>query len=424
MELGERLRRLRLDRQMTQKDLAEPDYTAAYVSTIEAGRRTPSAGALSHFASRLRVTVDYLATGRSPDLVPRIEATYCEGKRALARGDVAEARTLFTKAAKLARRNELPDVAAKIKTGLGLCAEAEGDLDEAIRLYMEVEAALEGDLLGSIDALVSRARCLHTRGEIRLGLYVLEQRLHELKKAGLYDPSALMRLNSSLVAGYFDLHLRDLAYAAAEEALGLSTKVEDPERLANMHINVARVLLEQGRGEDAQHHFTKAHELFSMLDYRVDVGRTHLARGFFLRERGDLDAARKELVTARSVFQTANNTLNEARVLNELARIERAEGNPEAAEAYLRTALELDPELDPAVAGITHRELGLLRGTSDPESALAELRFSIDLFERADDVRELVASYREMGDLMRQLDQLSDACDAYRAAARAYETAA
>jgi tetratricopeptide (TPR) repeat protein len=409
---------------MTQKELAEPGYTAAYVSTIEAGRRTPSAEALAHFASKLRVTVDYLATGRSPDLVPRIEDTHCEGRRALARGNVAEARGLFTKAARLAKRNELPALAAKAKTGLGLCAEADGDLDEAVRLYLEVEAELADDPLGSIDALVNRARCLHTRGEIRLGLYLLEQRLHELRAAGLDDPSALMRLNSSLVAGYFDLHLRDLAYAAAEEALALSTRVEDPERLANMHINVARVLLEQGRGTDAQHHFTKAQELFSMLDYRVDVGRTHLARGFFFRERGELEAARRELIEARSVFRSANSTLNEARVLNELARVERAEGKVEAAEALLNTALDLDPELDPAIAGIAHRELGLLHRAKDPARALEELRRSVELFERAGDVRELVASYREIGDLMRHLDQLPDACDAYRAAARAYETAA
>jgi tetratricopeptide (TPR) repeat protein len=409
---------------MTQKELAEPGYTAAYVSTIEAGRRTPSAEALAHFASKLRVTADYLATGRSPDLVPRIEETYCEGRRALARGAVDEARSVFTKTAKLAARNELPVLAAKAKTGLGLCAEADADLDEAIRLYLEVEQELTGDLLASIDALVNRARCLHTRGDIRLGLYLLERRLNELTVAGLNDPSALMRLNSSLVAGYFDLHLRELAYAAAEEALALSTRVDDPERLANMHINVARVLLEQGRADDAQRHFTKAQELFSMLDYRIDVGRTHLARGFFLRERGELEPARLELLTARSVFQTANSALNEARVLNELARVERAEGNVEAAEGHLTAALALVAELDPATAGIAHRELGVLRAIDDPARALAHLRKSVDLFERAGDVRELVASYREIGDLMRQLDHLLDACDAYRAAACAYEAAA
>jgi len=409
---------------MTQKELAEPGYTAAYVSTIEAGRRTPSAEALAHFASQLRVTVDYLATGRSPDLIPRIEEIHCEGRRALARGAVAEARSLFTKAMRLGRRNELLVLAAKAKTGLGLCAEAEEDIDGAIRLYEEVERELADDPLASIDTLANRARCLHTRGDIRLGLYVVEQRLHELRVAGLDDPSALMRLNSSLVAGYFHLHLRDLAYAAADEALALSTRVDDPERLANMHINVARVLLDQGRANDAQQHFAKAQELFSMLDYRVDVGRTHLARGFSLRERGDLEAARHELLAARAVFQTANSALNEARVMNELARIERAEGNVAEAEALLTASLELHGELEPAVAGIAHRELGLLHATSDPTRALEELRKSVELFDRAGDVHELVASYREIGDLMRRLDQLTDACDAYRAAARAYETAA
>ncbi|MDQ3620236.1 MAG: helix-turn-helix domain-containing protein, partial [Actinomycetota bacterium] len=38
MKLGTNLRRLRLQRGLTQRQLAEPAYTDAYVSTIEAGR--------------------------------------------------------------------------------------------------------------------------------------------------------------------------------------------------------------------------------------------------------------------------------------------------------------------------------------------------------------------------------------------------
>ncbi len=71
--LGKRLRQLRLERGMTQKDLAEPKYSYAYVSTIEAGRRTPSREAIEHFASQLGVTPDELATGRPADLEPKLE---------------------------------------------------------------------------------------------------------------------------------------------------------------------------------------------------------------------------------------------------------------------------------------------------------------------------------------------------------------
>ena len=53
--IGKRLRRLRLARGLTQRELAEPMYTHAYVSTIEAGRRQPSQRALAHFGASVRV---------------------------------------------------------------------------------------------------------------------------------------------------------------------------------------------------------------------------------------------------------------------------------------------------------------------------------------------------------------------------------
>ena len=56
--VGRRIRQLRLAKGLTQKELAAPHYTAAHVSTIEAGRRSPSRAALVHFARKLGVEPD------------------------------------------------------------------------------------------------------------------------------------------------------------------------------------------------------------------------------------------------------------------------------------------------------------------------------------------------------------------------------
>lgn len=71
--IGTRLRRLRLARGLTQKELAAPKYTHAYVSSIEAGHRRPSRAALEHFASKLGVEVEELLTGRPADLSTRLD---------------------------------------------------------------------------------------------------------------------------------------------------------------------------------------------------------------------------------------------------------------------------------------------------------------------------------------------------------------
>jgi transcriptional regulator with XRE-family HTH domain len=66
--IGERLRRLRLDRGMSQRDLSSPGVSYAYISRIEAGARTPSVKALRQLAHKLGVTVEQLETGKRTPL--------------------------------------------------------------------------------------------------------------------------------------------------------------------------------------------------------------------------------------------------------------------------------------------------------------------------------------------------------------------
>src|SRR5207244_6536250 len=62
--VGPRLKRLRLQRGLSQRDLSSPGVSYAYISRIEAGARTPSVKALRKLAQKLGVSVEYLETGR------------------------------------------------------------------------------------------------------------------------------------------------------------------------------------------------------------------------------------------------------------------------------------------------------------------------------------------------------------------------
>src|SRR2546429_8817248 len=62
--VGQRLRRLRRERGLSQRELASPGVSYAYISRIEAGARRPLAKALRQLAPKLGVSVEYLETGR------------------------------------------------------------------------------------------------------------------------------------------------------------------------------------------------------------------------------------------------------------------------------------------------------------------------------------------------------------------------
>jgi transcriptional regulator with XRE-family HTH domain len=61
--IGKRLRARRLELGLSQRELAAPGVSYAYISRIEAGVRRPSVRALRQLAPKLGVSVAWLETG-------------------------------------------------------------------------------------------------------------------------------------------------------------------------------------------------------------------------------------------------------------------------------------------------------------------------------------------------------------------------
>ena len=61
--IGARLRRLRLERGLSQRDIASRGVSFTYISRIESGQRQPSVKALRMLAAKLAVSAEFLETG-------------------------------------------------------------------------------------------------------------------------------------------------------------------------------------------------------------------------------------------------------------------------------------------------------------------------------------------------------------------------
>lgn len=68
--VGQRIRRLREERDLSQRELSEPGISYAYISRIEAGVRSPSEKALRALAVKLGVTPLYLELGSDKAVCP------------------------------------------------------------------------------------------------------------------------------------------------------------------------------------------------------------------------------------------------------------------------------------------------------------------------------------------------------------------
>jgi tetratricopeptide (TPR) repeat protein len=261
-------------------------------------------------------------------------------------------------------------------------------------------------------------------GEVLYAVYLVEQRLDVLRLGEMEDPDALVRLNTSLVAGYFQAGMDERASQAARVALELGQNVNDPERLANMHINVARLLLEQGAWEAAKSHYLRAEAFYRQLDYHSDLGRVYLARAYGLRLEGAFDEAREHALAALKIFEETNNETNEARALDQLGRIERAAGRIAEAKLYLKKALQLTKAGERVVHGSVQRELALCDADDNPDAAIRGVKKALATLVEAQEMKEVAITYRALGDLLFMQSQFESACDAFRSAAVTSETAA
>lgn len=425
MSVATRLKELRLERGLTQQELAAPRYTAAFVSTVESGRRRASKAALEHFAGRLQVGVEELETGVAPGARAELQIALQEQRTLVASGELHRASEMASRTEDTANKFGWTKEVGQAQVIQALVAEQRGAIDAAIELFeaaYETLAALSP--LSVVDALAGKTRCLQIKGDLRYAIHLLETHLRVLREEGLDDPGAHARIYASLVAAYFDAGLQKQAEEMAARVFELMPLVPDPERLANMHINTARVLLEQERYDEVRASLQRAEELYIDLHWKNDLGRVYMGRGVTLLTEGRADEGIRDLEKAIAIFRETSHVVNEARSSLQLARSYRLVGRTGQAKFVLHGA-EMGIAGGPIQQGIAHREFALcLVAEGDATAALSHLEKALEFFEAADNAREVARTYRVLGDVMRDGQDLDQACTAYRNAAMALENAA
>ncbi|MFE0581896.1 tetratricopeptide repeat protein [Streptomyces sp. NPDC058874] len=415
-EIGRRVQRMRLERGLTQKQLAHPSYTSAYISTLESGKVRPSETALRFLAGRLGTSYEELATGRPAHLATELRLALTDAQRTLTTGAADEAavryRRLLTEAAELG----LVPEQAQARLGLGECALESGELQSAIEHFEEAERLLADEpLTHRVRPLRGRAVAHLLAGELRYACYLLESAIDELGASGLADPDALVLLHAAVIGPYMDMGAHARAARSAELALALAPRVSDPALVAGMHRQVARTFLAEGRVAEADASLAQAQAIYGRLQLSTDLAHCHWMRGYVLAQNGELGPAERELSTARDMLSARRAGLYTAQVEVELADVLRRLGRTEEAVRLLAALLELGNSHGAVHAGGAHRLLGLMaEERGETESAEEHYVQALALLERSGATGDLADLCRLLGDLLRRTGRVEAALDAYR----------
>lgn len=366
--IGTRLKRLRLARGLSQRELASPGVSYAYISRIEAGTRQPSMKALRKLAVKLGVTAEYLETGREIDEAEARELRLVDAEIALRLGDTAaaevELQTIFEEAVAAADRS----VAARARIALALAADERGDHAAAVAGMEEAFAIERPSPLERVDAYPTLGRAYGALGQTAREIQLYEQCLQEIETLEGDHSAVVARYRIYLSYALSDAGELARAQEVLRETLAEIGASDDPYMRVRVYWSMARLAEMEGHSKVALRHARHAIALLEATEDKLQQARAHLLAAWIMNSARDPDGAIEQLKRAERLFPAAADTDDRALLRVEQARAHALRGEGEEAEGCAREAISLLGTQAGAIAGTAHWALAralALRGDID-----------------------------------------------------------
>ena len=412
--IGVRLRRLRSERGLSQRELAGPGVSYAYISRIEAGTRRPSVKALRTLARKLGVSPEYLETGSELRDVDERELRLADAELRLRIGGEPEAaRDAFGEL--LSEAQEAGDIGSAVRAeiGLGLAA---AQLNDPARAAMHLRAATEAGAVSAVDrpdAFATLARAYSLSGHGDRAIELLEGCLAEIDERSPEDTAAYVRF-----AGYLSAALTDLGdYARAEtvltEALQRAENGDDAYTRVRLYWSVARLSEKEGRPIRALEYARRAVALLEATEDTQHLARAHLLCAWIMGLEEKPTDARGHLAKAEQLLGSGAPPVDVAMLRVEQAKVAGQLGEGPEAVVRAEEALELlgdDYEAEQGSAWWALAEGRALQ--SDVAGATEAFSRAVDFLDRTSSWREAAQCCRRWAKVLRDAGRDAEALDA------------
>jgi len=364
--VGERIKQARTRAALTQAQVAEGRYTAAYISALERGLAKPSMAALTFLSERLGVSVPDLVSEQQPT-VGRLEADLL-----LASGQYQEALDRYDALLETARadrriRGELLRGRAEALCRLDRGAEAVRPAAEAVELFDAIGALadaawarywLAGAHYLTDNTVEAQGIYLQLLAEERAGLQVApdfrfrlltqlanteawdgspERALAYMEEARSLIGDISLRQRAAFLSG-LSLHYRragDLegSIRVGHESLALYHAADSEREEAGLEVNLAITFLELGNTSKAKTHLRRARSVGEELADAFLLAGVAEAEARLALATDDLDGATERAEAAILASDAGGAYLIAVGAHRTLARVARARQDRKGAEA-------------------------------------------------------------------------------------------
>ena len=424
--LGARVRQLRVNRGLTQTELAGDRFSKEYVSQIERGKTRPTAETTAWIAARLGTDVAFLESGVSSDVRDRTTGLVSRAEAAVESGRYDDAATILeaVDAADLAASPEL-ELRAWIADAWARMQQ--GHVREAIAILTRARVLAEDPSFTDVD-----------RGEVLYRLGCCRVKLSSFATAtALFDEALALAERSGLACDRLRSaihqwrarcreHQRDLEAAREdiERALELAHGLNDREAVAHAYFQASVVAERQGRWIAARSYAERAKTIYEELSDRARLGKMLNNLGGLNFLLGKPDEAIEYLKQAFRVSLETGDEVDAGFAVSSLAQVHLRTGNAELAEEQARHALRLLGDEEHVVEEIGNAQLVLgrsLLAQDRLDEAGDAFRRAESSFDRLSSASHRAAAWIARGDLASRRGDIAAAADLYRGAAEALQ---
>lgn len=424
--VGDRIRRLRRERGLTQAALGGGRFSESYISLIESGRREATPEVLAHLAEALGCSVGaLLGVEQAPDAA-EAEMLIRRGEWETSSGRPESAIAHLTRGVTLAEQLNLPALATRGKAGLAKALEIAGRLTDAVAVWEGLVADAAGDPRNGwwAAATVGLSRCCREIGDLDRAIQVGEQFWQSAGHSGGAAKEGLEEVvvaGATLLTAYLELGDQNRSRELAAELVDLAEYTGTPMATGAAYWNAALAAQADGRMADALRLAEKAQASLAQTEDVRNKARLQTAlAGLHLRVRPPaIEDAIRLLQDAEPVLAQFGNAVDVSYCRTELARAylqlldyERAREIAATTIAELDSAGESRIESSRTLMVLSAAESGLGNKTAAHEA----IHRAADLLEQAGANRQAASSWTELAELCVSLGQSDQAIEAFRKA--------
>lgn len=375
--VGSRLAEARKAAGLTQRQLAFPGCTAAYISRIEAGARIPSYQILRGFAKRLGVSADYLATGveetAEPD--PLLEAEVVLRLDKLDQADQLYQRVRDDPGSDLI-------AVACAEAGLGQVALRRGETSKAIERF---ETAFSAGLPTVTASAVAEAlgRAYAAQGRFADAFDLFGRHLEAAKERN--DRVSVLRFSVLLANALIDSNRFSRAEEVLGEAVELARQSLDPKLKADLYWSQSRLYSSEGNPDLAARYAQLTISTLEDTEHTVEAARALLLLAHIENDRGNSIAALSLVDEGEPVVRAAGSPIDSAMFILERARALEALGEAEEAASLVLGSVASIAEASPVTAARGYANAGhFFHSRGDDARALELYELAAERFPAAD----------------------------------------